>query len=212
MLPVGITPYYMSLLDREIRCSRCGGRSFRSRRIRAHAGRGGRSAGRGRRTAPCRAWCIAIPIACCSWRSTSARPIAVTARGRASSGTARSCRSEARLEKAFEYIRADAADSRRADLRRRSAGAGRGQARVDSRQPAGDPAHRVHPHRHQDAGRVAAADHAAAGPHVAEVPSDVDERALPPSRTNARRRPTQACAGWPTRAFRSARRPCCSRA
>ncbi len=56
-----------------------------------------------------------------------------------------------------------AADSRRADLRRRCARARRRQARVDPPQPAGDPEHRVHPHRHEDAGRVAAADHARAG-------------------------------------------------
>ena len=77
----------------------------------------------------------------------------------------RSRRDHAEREAAGEGVRLPsqhAAGSRRADLRRRSAGAERRQARLDSRQPAGDSAHRVRPHRHQDAGRAAAADHAAA--------------------------------------------------
>ncbi len=43
-------------------------------------------------TARCRVSCIAIPTACCFWRSTSARRIAATARARASSATANSRR------------------------------------------------------------------------------------------------------------------------
>ena len=62
MLPVGITPYYMSLLDarRSAAAAAADGHPD-ARRVRAHRGRGRRSAGRRLRTAPCRAWCIAIP-------------------------------------------------------------------------------------------------------------------------------------------------------
>ena len=58
------------------------------------------------------------------------------------------------------------------------------------------PEHRVHPHRHQDAGRVAAADHARAVPHAAALSSDLDERALhPPGRVHARSGPGLCPAG-----------------
>ena len=49
-------------------------------------------------------------------------------------------------------------------------------------------------------------------PHAAPAPSAVDEPALHASRTSARRKPTGPASGWPTPASRWARRPCCSRA
>ena len=89
---------------------------------------------------------------------------------------------EARLEQAFDYIR------RTPTIRDVLISGGDPLALSDDRldwilrQPAADSARRVRPHRHQDAGRAAAADHAGAVPHAPQAPSAVDEPALPPSR------------------------------
>ena len=103
---------------------------------------------------------------------------------------------ESRLMAAFDYLR------RTPQIRDVLISGGDALALGDDklewilRQLAGDPEHRVHPHRHEDAGRVAAADHARAVPHVAAVSSDLDEPALHPSgRMHARSGPGLRPAG-----------------
>ena len=181
MLPLGITPYYMSLLDptnpnNALRRTviPVTGEFLRS------AGRGGRSAGRRRPQPGAGAGASlsgprAVPGARFLLDLLPLLHAFARGRSRRTGAVGRAPRSDVRLHPL------DAGDSRRADLRRRSARAGRRKARLDPRPAARHPAHRVHPHRHENAGRAAAADHAEPGARVAQVPSDLDERALPPS-------------------------------
>ena len=206
-----ITPYYMSLLiaddpDQPLR------RTVMPDHRRVHPDGRARPTIRWARTAtaPCRAWSIAIRTACCCWPSTSARPTAATARGRGWSGTARSPPNEKRLEAIFDYIRQHTRDPRRADFRRRSAGAERRAAGLDPRRELRAIPHvEFVRHRHEDAGRAAAADHAAVVPGAAEVPSAVDEPAFHPSRRMHPGSRHGPAAGWPMPASRWARRRCC---
>ena len=103
-------------------------------------------------------------------------------------------------------------DPRRADLGRRPAHFVGRAARLSARAPARDQARRVRPHRHQGAGRAAAAHHALAHPDAEEASSAVDEPALHPSRRAHARGHARPAPGSPTPAFRSAPRRCCSRA
>ena len=67
--------------------------------------------------------------------------------------------STAQWEQAIDYIEAHPEIRDVLHVRRRSADPGRRQARLAPRPAARDPARRVRPHRHQDAGRAAAAHH-----------------------------------------------------
>ena len=108
--------------------------------------------------------------------------------------------------------RGDAGRPRLPDLGRRPAVARRGPARVRAVALARDPAPRVHPHRQQAARRAADARDAGADEDAAPLPSALDEPALhAPRRGDARGR-RGLRAARPTPAFRSAARPCCSRA
>ena len=73
----------------------------------------------------------------------------------------------------------------------------------------GDQACRVRPHRHQGAGRAADADHARARPDAEEASSAVDEHPLHPSGRADARGDRGDARDWPTPAFRSAARRCC---
>ena len=73
-------------------------------------------------------------------------------------------------------------DPRRADFRRRSADALGRAARLSAREAQGHQACRVRPARHQGAGRAADAGDARAHPRAQEAPSAVDEPPLHPSR------------------------------
>ena len=74
----------------------------------------------------------------------------------------------------------------RAYLRRRSAGPKRRALGLDPHLAPGDSARGVHSHRHQDACRAAAADHARLVPDAAQTPPPVDEPAFhPPGRMHA---------------------------
>ena len=90
--------------------------------------------------------------------------------------------SEARLEQAFDYIRRTPA------IRDVLISGGDPLALSDERldwildAAAADSARRVPADRHEDAGRAAAADHAGTLPDAPQAPSAVDEPALPPSR------------------------------
>ena len=128
-------------------------------------GRGRRPAGRGRRQRRCRASSTATRTACCSWSPTSARPTAATARGRAWSATTGEYHfNQAQYQAALDYIAAHP------EIRDVLLSGGdpltmaRRPARLAARAAARDPARRVRAHRHQGAGRAAAAHHAGAVP------------------------------------------------
>ena len=103
-------------------------------------------------------------------------------------------------------------DPRRHPVGRRSDDALRPAARVHLPAAARDPAHRDHPARQPDHVAPAGAHHAGVLRDGEEVPSHLHEHALQPSgRAHARRR-SRRSAAWPTPAFRSAARRCCSAA
>ncbi len=164
-LPVGITPYYASLM----------GLTDSSEPLRrTHIMTGGRiseGAGRGRRPARartttrwCRAWCTAIPTGCCSWPPAPARPIAATApaRGWWAIPAANTSSRPANGSEALAYLEAHS------EVRDVLLSGGDPLTLSDDKldwllgPPAGDPAHRIPAHRHQDAGGDAAARHAQA--------------------------------------------------
>ena len=115
-------------------------------------------------------------------------------------------------EEALNYIADAPRDPRRADLRRRSADAVGRAARLSARALARHQACRVRPARHQGAGRAADAGHARADPRAQEASSAVDEPALHPSDRAHARGDRGVQRGSPMPAFRSAARRCCSRA
>ena len=133
MLPVGITPYYMSLLSRDDpnqplrrtvipyrRPSSCAARARPTIRWAKTA------------TARCRAWSTAIRTACCCWCSTSARRYCRYCTRSRVVGHGEIAAQRGAAGEGVRLHPQHAGHPRRADFRRRSAGPERRAAGLDS--------------------------------------------------------------------------------
>ena len=170
-LPLGITPYYASLLDPDDPCRACAGRGSGAPRYHTAPGEADDPLGEDH-TARCRVWCTATPTGCCFWSPAfCAAYCRYCTRSRWSARRSLAADS-GKWERRAANISA-ARRPRRAVLRRRPADSGRREARLDAGAIACDPARRVPPHRHQDADGAAAAHHPGAVPHAARVPPAV---------------------------------------